>query len=60
MTRKTLADGNTQPSAFLVIGAEYFCRDVNEWAGFMKGEQWYASGRGVAIRVGIRGLAWGY
>jgi hypothetical protein len=39
---------------------EYFDRDVDKWAGFMKGDEWYASGHGVAIRVGIRSLAWTY
>jgi hypothetical protein len=60
IARKTFVEGMTRQSAYVVIGAEYFHRDVDEWAGFMTGEHWYASGHGVAIRLGIRSLAWGY
>ena len=48
------AEGVRRESQYLVIGVEYFDRDVYKWAGFMEGSQWYASGHGVAVRVGIR------
>lgn len=60
IAHRKFAGGLVRESAYLVIGAEYFHRDVSKWAGFMDGEQWYASGHGVAIRVGIRSLAWSY
>jgi hypothetical protein len=60
IAHKTFAKGVTRESAYIVIGVEYFDRDVDKWAGFMKGDEWYASGHGVAIRVGIRSLAWTY
>jgi hypothetical protein len=40
------------------VGIEYFYRDVSKLAGFLDGPQWYASGRGVALRVGIRSVSW--
>lgn len=58
--RTTFAGGVTRASAYVVVGAEYFYRDVDKWAGFMDGEQWYASGHGVAIRVGIRKVSWSF
>lgn len=58
--RTTFAEGLTRRNKFLVIGAEYFDRDVVRWRGFMKGPQWYASGRGVAVRAGIRRVTWSY
>ena len=54
------AEGVRRESQYLVIGFEYFDRDVGKWAGFMEGSQWYASGHGVAVRVGIRRLAWSF
>jgi hypothetical protein len=52
------AEGLNRHTKYFVIGVEYFRRDVAKWAGFMDGPQWYASGTGVAIRAGIRGLGW--
>src|SRR5262245_1484892 len=57
---RTFADGTRRERVYLVVGGEYFRRDVKKWAGFMHGEQWYASGHGVAVRVGIRLHAWSY
>jgi hypothetical protein len=56
----TFGGGVTRASAYLVIGVEYFHREVDKWAGFMDREQWYASGDGVAIRVGIRKVSWSF
>jgi hypothetical protein len=42
----------------LVVGVEYFQRDVVRWKGYLDGPQWYASGHGVALRVGIREIGW--
>jgi len=50
--------GSIKRDRYLVIGVEYFDRSVVKWAGYMDGPQWYASGRGIAIRFGIRGIAW--
>jgi hypothetical protein len=55
---ETFVDGVTRQNLYLVIGAEYFYRDVHKWLGFMAREQWYASGHGVALRVGVRRLVW--
>jgi hypothetical protein len=46
------------PTKHLTIGIEYFDRDVVRWLGFMDGAGWYASGRGIGIRVGIREIGW--
>ena len=43
---------------YLVLGIEYFDRQASRRLGFLEGPQWYASGRGVAIRLGIRTIAW--
>ena len=43
---------------FLVIGVEYFQRDVVKWKGFLDEPQWYASGHGVGMRVSIREIGW--
>jgi len=43
---------------FIVVGVEYFDRNVARLAGFFHGPQWYASGRGVAVRFGIREARW--
>jgi hypothetical protein len=51
--------GSVRRNKYLVFGVEYFDRSVVRWAGFMDGPQWYASGRGLAIRFGIRGVTWG-
>jgi hypothetical protein len=51
--------GAVRRDKYLVFGVEYFNRSVVRWAGFMDGPQWYASGRGIAIRFGIRGVSWG-
>ena len=58
--RETFADGVTRQSKYLVIGVDYFYRDVHRWAGFLDGKQWYASGHGVALRVGVRKLSWAF
>ena len=58
--RETFADGVTRQSKYLVIGVEYFYRKVYKWAGFLDGKQWYASGHGVAVRVGVRKLSWAF
>ena len=50
--------GTVSRSEYLILGVEYFDRSAVKWAGFMDGPQWYASGRGVAVRFGIRGVAW--
>ena len=56
--RETPGGGPSRDNKFLVIGVEGFTRDAVKWAGFMKGRQWYASGRGAAVVVGIRRLSW--
>lgn len=56
--KQLMAEGLRRETKHLVIGVEYFRRDVVKWAGFMDGPQWYASGSGFAIRAGIRGLGW--
>ena len=43
---------------FLVVGVEYFDRDVVKRAGFLDGPAWYASGSGVGLRVGLREIGW--
>ena len=50
--------GSISRDKYLVFGVEYFDRSVVKWAGYMDGPQWYASGRGMAIRLGIRGVGW--
>jgi len=60
IAREAFAEGVTRQSKYLVFGVEYFHRDVVRWKGFMKGPQWYASGHGVAFRVGVRRLSWSY
>jgi hypothetical protein len=60
IAHRPFGDGLKRETAYLVIGTEYFSRDVRRWAGFLDGEQWYASGHAVAIRVGIRLHAWSY
>jgi hypothetical protein len=45
---------------FLVVGVEYFDRDVVKWAGFLDGPAWYASGRGIGLRVGLREIGWSW
>jgi hypothetical protein len=56
--RRLFAENLHRTTRFLVVGVEYFHRDVVKWAGFMDGPQWYASGTGVAIRAGIRIPGW--
>jgi hypothetical protein len=56
--RKAVPGEAAVTGEFLVIGAELFDRRATKWAGFMDGPQWYASGRGVAVRVGIRYPVW--
>jgi hypothetical protein len=56
----TFAEGVTRRSRFLVVGVEYFDRDVTRRRGFLEGPQWFVSGRGLAVRVGIRGHEWSY
>jgi hypothetical protein len=56
--RRQMAENLIRGTRFLVVGVEYFRRDVVKWAGFMEGPQWYASGNGVAIRAGIRVVGW--
>jgi hypothetical protein len=58
--RAKFAEGLTVIDKYVVIGAEYFQRDGVKWAGYLKGPQWYASGRGIAIRVGIHTGAWSF
>lgn len=58
IAHQTFASGVTRQSDYLVVGVEYFHRDVHKWIGFMDGKQWYASGQGVAVRVGVRELSW--
>ena len=41
-------------SASLGLGVEYFGRRNRELAGFITKPQWYASGRGVGVRVSVR------
>ena len=50
--------GNVSRNEYLVFGVDVFTRSAVEWAGYMDGPQWYASGRGVAVRFGIRAVAW--
>ena len=54
--RSPLYEGVLRDRRQLVVGVEVFQRDVVKWAGFLEGPQWYASGTGFAIRVGIRNL----
>ena len=54
----TSSSGRIARDRYLVIGVEYFDRRAVKWAGYLEGPQWYASGRGVAIRFGIRGVGW--
>jgi hypothetical protein len=54
----TIAENLRRHTRYVVIGVEYFRRDVAKWAGFMDGPQWYVSGSGFAIRGGIRWLGW--
>ena len=56
--RTIFAEGLSRQSRFLVVGIEYFQRDVSKLAGFLDGPQWYASGRGLALRIGVRRLSW--
>jgi hypothetical protein len=49
--RRWFAENLRRGTRYMVIGVEYFRRDVTKWAGFMEGPQWYASGSGLAIRV---------
>jgi hypothetical protein len=56
--RTTFAEGLSRQNRFLVVGIEYFYRHVSKLAGFLNGPQWYASGRGVALRIGIRSVSW--
>ena len=58
IARTFLYEGVSRESRHLVIGVEWFQRDVVRWAGFFEGPQWYASGTGIAVRVGIRNLVW--
>ena len=58
IARATFAQGLTRQNRFVVVGVEYFQRSVSKLAGFLDGPQWYASGRGVALRIGIRRLNW--
>jgi len=37
----------------IVLGAEYFNRLSTKVGGFLKGPQWYASGEGIALRIGF-------
>jgi hypothetical protein len=50
--------GTIRRDEYLVFGVEYFDRHAVELAGYMDGPQWYAGGRGIAVRVGIRGVVW--
>ena len=52
--RMQFVGGPTLNRKFIVVGVEYFDRNVARLAGFVHGPQWYASGRGVAVRFGIR------
>ena len=58
IARATFAQGLTRQNRFLVVGVEYFQRSASKLAGFLDGPQWYVSGRGVALRIGIRKLNW--
>jgi hypothetical protein len=60
IARTFLYEGVSRESRQLVIGVEWFQRDVVKWAGFFEGPQWYASGTGIAIRVGIRTIGWSW
>jgi hypothetical protein len=50
--------GAVEQGGYFVLGVEYFQRSAVKWAGFLEGPQWYASGRGIAIKFGIRRAAW--
>jgi hypothetical protein len=52
------ASGTVSRDEYFVFGVEYFDRRAVKGAGYMDGPQWYASGHGVAIRFGIRAVAW--
>ena len=58
--RTTFAEGLSRQSRFLVVGVEYYQRSVSKLAGFLDGPQWYASGRGVALRIGIKNVSWSW
>ena len=58
LSRTWLVEGVSREDRHLVVGVEWFQRDVVKWAGFFEGPQWYASGTGIAIRVGIRDINW--
>jgi len=58
ISRMVFAEGLSRQNKFLVVGVEYFHRDVSTLIGFLSGPQWYTSGHGLAVRVGIRQLTW--
>lgn len=60
IARTFFYEGVSRESRHLVVGVEWFQRDVVRWAGFFEGPQWYASGTGIAIRVGIRTIGWSW
>ncbi len=55
--RSPLYEGVLRDRRQVVVGVEVFQRDVVKWAGFLDGPEWYASGTGMAIRLGIRSIA---
>jgi hypothetical protein len=52
--------GAISRNKYYVFGIEYFDRRAVKWIGYLDGPQWYASGRGVAIRFAIRQAAWSW
>jgi hypothetical protein len=56
--RPPFSDVKHYDTRYLAVGVEYFQRDVVRWKGFLDGPQWYTSGHGVAVRVGVREIQW--